>query len=108
MSDLYGYDNRESCYQSQKTQTLDLLENDNYMNMILADISTQTPLSSFSSGFSQTGNKVWNYLYLERFIYLTCEILLNKILNIIAAFIQSIYGRKPLSDRLSDCPTFIF
>lgn len=59
MNDIYVFENRDSCYQSQKTQTLDQIENDNYMNMILADISTQTPLSSFSTGYSQTGDKVW-------------------------------------------------
>jgi len=44
--------------QSQKTQTLSsqiLQNNDDYMNMIISDISTQTQLTSFSTVYSQTG-----------------------------------------------------
>ncbi len=49
-------DRLTSSYQSQNTQTLNQieLENDAYMNMIIADISTQTQTPSYSTGFSQT------------------------------------------------------
>ncbi len=49
-------DRLNSSFQSQNTQTLNQieLENDAYMKMIIADISTQTQAPSYSTGFSQT------------------------------------------------------
>lgn len=43
-------------YQSQKSMSSQTLQsNDDYMNMIISDISTQTQLTSFSTVYSQTG-----------------------------------------------------
>lgn len=42
--------------QSQKSMSSQTLQsNDDYMNMIISDISTQTQFKSFSTGYSQTG-----------------------------------------------------
>lgn len=71
LTDPFYFDDRIINYQSQKTQTQSQLENDAYMNMIIADISTQTQLSSFTTGFTQTLEKP---LYLDNPIEQSAQI----------------------------------
>lgn len=61
-------------YQSQNTQTI--IENDDYMNMIIADISTQTQLSSFSNAVNSLDHNIELQLTESREIQ-TSEIVSN-------------------------------